>query len=822
MAQLDLATLIVRLKTDSTQYKQGMTQATNQTQQFGAGVAKFVGGMAVGALVAAGAAAVKFANESVAQFKKFETGMREVFTVIPGISQEAMGALEDDVLQASAAMGRLPEETIPAIYEALSSGVPPDNVFDFIEVANAAAIGGVTTLETAVNGITSVVNAYGADVVSAGEASDQMFQAVLGGKTTFDQLATSLYNVIPTAASLGVEFGNVTAALATMTAIGVPTSVATTQLRQLLIELSQAGGDASATFEEMAGSTFVEFIASGGNLQEALQLMEQAAIDGGVGLADLFGSVEAGAAALSLTGASTEKFSTELEHAAEAAGSTEAAADQFSGSLERSEDMAEAAKAEYQTLVGEGLAPLKQAYYDLKTEIYSNLAAEQRSTNATHDAFAANVQLAYALEDTTYNTEGQISTFDGLTDSATVFADLMAVLTEKQDRYAENTEEVTANSELLNAATILLNRGFRGTVEELAAAAEEYVNVESVQLAMRDQTIATSEAFDSWTVSVEASAAAMAEMSQANVEANTQVGLLASGERELTISTQASITAGQLAAETRAREKEETILANEALNNYQVTMGGYFMDALTNSTTAEVNWTNELLKSANQYGLNATQLTLLAGATGEYTDAEIRAAVEAMAMREKIEQLALAIANEEITVANALIELDTFKAELGNTATASDTLGTAVVLTTEKLEALEGGYTVTIDGDTGQIDNKLSSLEARLAGLGSGGTPGTASGGYQNSPDVGGNAAGTDYWGGGLTWVGEEGPELVDLPAGSSIYSNQESMSFGGNTYQITVDARGSNTSAREIRAAVKQALDEAAREADYLSRTRG
>ena len=38
------------------------------------------------------------------------------------------------------------------------------------------------------------------------------------------------------------------------------------------------------------------------------------------------------------------------------------------------------------------------------------------------------------------------------------------------------------------------------------------------------------------------------------------------------------------------------------------------------------------------------------------------------------------------------------------------------------------------------------------------------------------NAAGTDNWRGGLTWVGEGGPELVSLPRGSQIYSNQESM----------------------------------------------
>ena len=52
------------------------------------------------------------------------------------------------------------------------------------------------------------------------------------------------------------------------------------------------------------------------------------------------------------------------------------------------------------------------------------------------------------------------------------------------------------------------------------------------------------------------------------------------------------------------------------------------------------------------------------------------------------------------------------------------------------------------------------------------------------------NAGGTENWRGGLTWVGEAGPELVALPQGSSIYSNQESMNRAGtvNNYYINVN----------------------------------
>ena len=41
------------------------------------------------------------------------------------------------------------------------------------------------------------------------------------------------------------------------------------------------------------------------------------------------------------------------------------------------------------------------------------------------------------------------------------------------------------------------------------------------------------------------------------------------------------------------------------------------------------------------------------------------------------------------------------------------------------------------------------------------------------------NATGDENWLGGLTWVGESGPELVALPRGSRIWSNQESQQMG-------------------------------------------
>ena len=53
------------------------------------------------------------------------------------------------------------------------------------------------------------------------------------------------------------------------------------------------------------------------------------------------------------------------------------------------------------------------------------------------------------------------------------------------------------------------------------------------------------------------------------------------------------------------------------------------------------------------------------------------------------------------------------------------------------------------------------------------------------------NAAGTSDWRGGLTWVGEAGPELVRLPQHSQILSNQESRALAGGDQNIVINVQG-------------------------------
>ena len=271
-------------------------------------------------------AGVAAAGISVAALKlaaDFDKAFGEVRTLLPNVSDEAFGALQKDLRDFSNETGTVTTEAIPALYQAISAGVPRENVMDFLRVANKAAVGGVTDLETAVDAITSTVNAYGPEVLSATEASDLMFTAVRLGKTTFDELGASLFNVVPTAASFGVGLDQVAAALAVTTAQGVPTTIATTQLRQAFVEAGRESSILAKTIKERTGKSFSQLIKEGKPVHRIFQdLREDMPEDD---FRNLFSSVEAANAALLITGDAAERVDDALAEMSTSAGATDKA-----------------------------------------------------------------------------------------------------------------------------------------------------------------------------------------------------------------------------------------------------------------------------------------------------------------------------------------------------------------------------------------------------------------------------------------------------------------------------------------------------------------
>ena len=309
----------------------------------------------------AGVAVAAFVTMSVREFGKFEKQMNEVFTLLPGITEKAMEEMSASTLEFAEKLGMIPEEVVPALYQSLSAGVPKENVFTFMEVAAKAAIGGVTDIETAVDGLTTVINSYGKSNMDAKRAADLMFTTVKLGKTTMEELSASLYNVLPVASNAGVGFEQVSAALATLTSRGVPTAQATTQLRQAILSLQAPSVRARKQLEGMGVDVdgLKETLAKEPDgLIKAMEILMEATDGDAEAMKKLLGSVESYQAVVGLTAGESKQFTSALKEMGNAAGAADAAFDAMDKGFSRSMDRMKSTLKVSMIKFGKALMPL--------------------------------------------------------------------------------------------------------------------------------------------------------------------------------------------------------------------------------------------------------------------------------------------------------------------------------------------------------------------------------------------------------------------------------------------------------------------------------
>lgn len=276
-----------------------------------------VGAAAKASVVAMGAlsaAIVKVGSD-------FESSVAKASTLFGGVKVDTAG-LNDQILELSSSSGVAASAIGNSLYNALSAGIPVTedmgSAMKYMEQSTKLAKAGFTDVDTVVTSTAKVLNAYKMDVSETDKVHKVLMQTQNKGITTVGELGASLAQVTPTASAMNVAFEQVGASLATMTAQGTPTAQATTQLNQLFAELGKKGTAAQKGLEEAtngtkyAGKSFQDLMAAGVPLNEVLDLMNAYAKKNNKSLLDMFGSIEAGKAALAMSGQNAKQFSDNL------------------------------------------------------------------------------------------------------------------------------------------------------------------------------------------------------------------------------------------------------------------------------------------------------------------------------------------------------------------------------------------------------------------------------------------------------------------------------------------------------------------------------
>ncbi len=278
---------------------------------------------AVGKILAA-AGIGKMLQAAFTEGSAFETEVAKVGT-IADTTKVPIGELKEQITDLSGTMGIAAGDLAEATYQAISAGQDTGDAVAFAGQAAKLAAAGFTSSSSAVDILTTALNAYGLGADKATHVSDVLLTTQNLGKTSVDELSASMGRVIPLAAAYKVNVENLSSGLAIMTANGIATAEATTYTKSMLNELGDTGSTVGKILQKETGQGFAELMDSGQSLGDVLQVLYDSVGGDATQFAALWSSVEAGTGALSLANSGAEKFNDVLGQMVDSSGATETA-----------------------------------------------------------------------------------------------------------------------------------------------------------------------------------------------------------------------------------------------------------------------------------------------------------------------------------------------------------------------------------------------------------------------------------------------------------------------------------------------------------------
>lgn len=174
----------------------------------------------------------------------FANGIAKISTLVD-TTVVSMQKVSDEIRAVSDETGAGVADLSESVYQAISAGVDAAHAVGFVKDMTIAAKAGFTDTTTAVNGVTTVLNAYGKSAEEATAVTDQMLLAQNFGKTSFGEMAQSMGNVIPIAAQLNVSTQELFGSIAVLTKNGIRTSEAITGLKAAYSNILKPSAEAA-------------------------------------------------------------------------------------------------------------------------------------------------------------------------------------------------------------------------------------------------------------------------------------------------------------------------------------------------------------------------------------------------------------------------------------------------------------------------------------------------------------------------------------------------------------------------------------------------
>lgn len=287
---------------------------------------------------------------------RFQTSMAKVETLAK--QGDGLSGWAEKIKQNAQNVGLYASDMAEAVYQALSAGVKTEDAVEFANKASKLAIGGFTDTETAVDLTTTAINAYGLSLDEADHVMDNFVTTQNLGKTTVAELAAAMGKVIPMASAYGVDIDQLSAAYAELTAKGVATKLATTDLNAMFKELGDETSGVAIKIKEKTGQSFADLMKSGKKLSDVLGILWKDANNDSAAFMGLWGQSTASIAAFNLISDSGAKFNDVLGEMQTNTGAVESNFETMADTGERAAARFEVAADNFKIAIGDAMGPV--------------------------------------------------------------------------------------------------------------------------------------------------------------------------------------------------------------------------------------------------------------------------------------------------------------------------------------------------------------------------------------------------------------------------------------------------------------------------------
>lgn len=838
MTGLNLGVLSYMLELDANPFEKSLKNSTSTASRAGDAMTKGLTLPLAGVAVAAG---------------KLSLDFEKVFSRMEGLAGVAAGevdGLKESVLGLAGETGKAPQELAEALYFIRSAGLSGQQALDALEYSAKGAAAGLGSTVDVADAVTSAMNAYAAEGLSAAAATDALVAAAEIGKVEAAQLAPQLGRLAGTAASLGIGFEDLAGTVAFLSRTNGDASLSATQMQGALNKLLTAGEKGKDTLDAI-GLSMAEFrrVADKDGVPAALELLRKKLEAAGLEFSDFSEDQQFVQAALALTGKNFKAAQAAVDQARGSVGKTDDAFKKWSETAGFTNTQAFAKLQVALIQLGDLIVPLAAdvaAFASKFFEVFSAMPEPVKQLALVLGMVAAAAGPVLSVAGRLYTTWKKVT--DVISGLKVAFPQAEGAIT--------RTGKAAGIAAKGGAALLVAYTGLSWFADQRAKrtgkALEEMIpdldssNLTSVQTALATLRRELDE-LDDREGKGKLLEVGPVKLFRTNGDADRddklegtrkKIAELEEQEKTLTTATILGTGATKAQADAMGDNAEATALNVTELQKYIDKLSALYdpifamQDALAGEAEAQANL-------ARVQGDSESTAADLAAAEQELFRAIVETDGAALRLQQSIETGATSLQA-------AAGQLDNWVASGRLTREQADNIATSIGIATSKAEEFVGTYSATLAMDDAELDEairKAGILMDRLRTVSNGRISIWGYGGGKPAPE---RASGGPVWPGQDFWVGENGPELVRFSSTGQVFDAatsramatrpnvapaQHAMTGGGGgagagpTYisvPIAFHGNAGNRQDRDqLRRMVRDATEEAQRRSGSRPRTR-